>query len=416
MPSIGATERGADMEDLLFLAQRIPYPPNKGDKIRSWQILRHLATRYRVHLGCLYDDADDAQYIPYLSEICASLCCRPLHRARAKLRLPASFAKGEPITLGHFRDARLGQWVDELVQRRRPSRAYIFSSAMAPYLINHQLGVRVLDMVDVDSEKWRAFATTARLPWRQIYAREGRRLLQFERRAALEFDATLFATPAEARLFTSLAPEAASRVAAMRNGVDLHYFDPSQPSANPYPRPVPVAVFTGAMDYWPNIEAATWFVHAILPIIRAHRREFEFWIVGRNPTSAILRFARSAGVFVTGAVPDVRPYLAHSAVAVAPMTIARGVQNKVIEAMAMAKPVVATPGTGAAVDAAGGEEIFIASSPHDFAAAIEAVLSGRHTTLGARARARIEKDYRWRFDVLDDLLDPADGRVAAAGY
>jgi sugar transferase (PEP-CTERM/EpsH1 system associated) len=403
------------MEDLLFLAQRIPYPPNKGDKIRSWHVLIHLAERYRVHLGCLYDDVGDARHIPVLKDICESLCCVPLRRIAGQRRMLGSLLTGEALTVGRFHDRSLARWVAEVQQRQQPSRTYVFSSAMAPYIMRHRQGVRILDMVDVDSEKWRAFAAVARWPMRQIYARERRHLFALERRAASAFDATLFATPAEANLFASLAPETTTRVVAMKNGVDLDYFDPGSAIANPYPRHVPVAVFTGAMDYLPNTDAVTRFARTILPLIRNRWPALEFWIVGRNPTSAVRRLARIENVVVTGEIADVRPYLAHASVVVAPLAIARGIQNKVIEAMAMAKPVVATPETGAVIDAVAGEEILIASSPSDFANAIDAVLSGCFASVGPRARERIARDYRWRFDLLDELFEEAADPVAIAG-
>jgi sugar transferase (PEP-CTERM/EpsH1 system associated) len=400
------------MEDLLFLAQRIPYPPDKGDKIRSWQVLRHLAKRYRIHLGCLYDEPDDSRHIPRLAQMCASVCCRPVRPARAKLHMLGSLARGQALTLGHFHDPGLAQWVNNTVARHQPSRSYVFSSAMARYVINYRHGIRVLDMVDVDSEKWRAYATRRATPLRQIYAREGRRLFDFERHAAGEFDATLFATSAEADLFTSLAPEAEARVVMMKNGVDLDCFDPAASYANPYPRGTPVVVFTGSMDYRPNIDAVTWFTKSVLPLVHERRPDLQFWIVGRNPAPIVRRLGALPQVRVTGEVADVRPYLAHADVAVAPMTIARGIQNKIIEAMAMATPVVVTPEAAASLDAVSGEEILIAAAPWDFAAAIDAVMAGSHPALGAHARARIERDYRWRFDVLDALLAPADRHLA----
>jgi len=401
-------------EPLLFLSQRIPYPPEKGEKIRAWRFLQHLAERYEIHLGCLHDDPADARHIPFLKDMCAGLCCPPLTPWLAKVRSLTRLGRGEPLTLGYFDDADLRRWVTETLRRHRPRHVFVFCSAMVPYVRDYRAAIRILDMVDVDSDKWQQYARTQPWPLSAIYEREHRTLLAFERAIGTEFDATLLASDAEARFFRSLAPESAARIHAMRNGIDLAYYDPSQIYDNPFPRRAPVAVFTGAMDYWPNVQAVTWFATEIMPVLHQGLPDFEFFIVGLNPVPAVERLAERPGVTVTGRVPDVRPYLSHADVVVAPLRIARGVQNKVLEAMAMAKPVVATPEACQGVAAIPGKELLVAGTPAEFAAQVAAVLDGTTGPLGAAARTRIVRDYQWNFDLLDGIMAPGSKAVAAA--
>ena len=403
------------MDHLLFLTQRIPYPPDKGDKIRAWQMLRHLAGRYHVHLGCLYDDAHDAQYIGFLEGTCASVCCRPLHPRIAKLRSLAGLISGEPLTLAYFRDAGLQRWVDDTVAAYRPRRIFVFSSAMAPYVQHHPAEMRVLDMVDVDSDKWRQYAPTKKWPLSAIYAREHRTLAAFERRMAGAFTATLLVSRAEAALFASFAPVESARVTVLRNGIDTAHFDPDHAWPNPYRRHGPVLVFTGAMDYWPNIEGVTWLAHEILPLLRLRWPALEFWIVGVNPAAAVRRLANHDGIHVTGRVEDVRPYLRHAAAVVVPLRIARGIQNKVLEAMAMARSVVLTPESREGIEAKDGDEVLLAGTAGAFADRVAAVLSGAHPELGNRARGRVAKDYQWNFTILDEIMESGNPALVVAG-
>jgi sugar transferase (PEP-CTERM/EpsH1 system associated) len=403
------------MEDLLFLSHRIPYPPNKGDKIRSWHILKHLARGYRVHLGCLYDDPDDARHIPFLATVCATLYCRPVRPFSAKLRGLTGFLRNEPITLGYFHDRSLQDWVSETLRRQRPSRVFAFCSAMANYVRDDRSSLRVLDMIDLDSEKWRQYADAKWPPMKQLYAREHRLLLDFERSMATEFDATLFVSDAEAKRFAALAPAQSTNVHVLTNGVDLDYFEPLGSYASPFSGDGPFIVFTGAMDYWPNVQAVSWFARHVWPIVRRRWPHAEFWIVGRDPARTVRRLSGTGGIRVTGKVDDVRPYIAHASVVVAPLQTGCGVQNKVLEAMAMAKTVVATSLACEGLNVSAREDIVVAATPEDFAAAIASVVSREIAPLGNVARSTIERDYRWNFTLLDKLLDGTMRPVANAG-
>ena len=408
------------MEDLLFLAHRIPYPPDKGEKIRAWHFLRHLAGRYRVHLACFVDEPGDAQFVSTLEEICASVCWRPLRPIRAKLRAVLRAVGGAPLTRGYFTDLRLRQGVDEIVARRRPERFFVFSSAMTPYIERHRAARCVIDMVDVDSEKWRHYAEETSGLARIVYAREARTLLDLERRMARLGDSVLFVSRAEAELFRCLAPEVTPRVHHIDNGVDTDYFDPALGFSNPFGG-TPAIVFIGAMNYRPNVGAVEWFAREVMPMLRSFVERPSFWIVGSNPTDAVRRLAAD-DVRVTGRVEDVRPYLAHAAAVVAPLRIARGVQNKVLEAMAMAAPVVVTPQAREGLDACRDDEIVEAKDAAAFTEAIRRIFAGEGVAIGRRARRRAQLDFNWArsFEALDAQLDPESfhtpERAGAAGF
>jgi sugar transferase (PEP-CTERM/EpsH1 system associated) len=393
------------MADLLFLAHRMPYPPVKGDKIRSWHILRHLAERHRVHLGCFYDDRADERHIAELEKHCASVACLPIHPLLQRVKSLAALRSGEAMSVAYFRDPRLMQWIAETFARWRPTEACVFCSSMAPYLDGYRFAARVIDMVDVDSEKWHQYADTRPWPMKAIYRREAQKLRAVEIAAANNFDYTLFSSAPEASLFLKRTGRSTSRVLAMRNGVDYDFFDPAKAGPNPYPAGRKAIAFTGAMDYWPNVEAARWFVAEVMTALRHRFPAFDFWIVGAHPARSLRRLA-CGDVHVTGRVPDIRPYIAHADAVVAPLQIARGIQNKVLEAMAMAKPVIATPAALEGLELRVGEEVLAARNPQQFAGAIARLFSGDMTEIGARARARIVADYGWpaSLRVLDQLL------------
>ena len=328
-------------ENLLYLVHRIPFPPNKGDKIRSHHLLEHLSKRYRVHLGAFVDDEEDWKHVEKIRTYCRECCLLKLDPRIARLRSLTGLLTGEALSLPYYSSAKLQDWVDGVVREYGIRKAVAFSSAMGQYLERHRDMLRIMDFVDVDSDKWTQYADSGPFPLRLIYRREGRRLAQYERRLAREFDASFFVSPQEARLFRTIAPESSGKIHAYQNGVDSEYFSPERAYPDPYPAGEKAIVFTGAMDYWPNIDAVGWFAREVFPSISGSG--IRFYIVGSNPAEPVRRLADRPGIVVTGRVEDVRPYLAHAALAVAPLRIARGIQNKVLEALAMGKTVVASP-------------------------------------------------------------------------
>jgi len=366
------------MQDLLFLAHRMPYPPDKGDKIRAYHVLRHLAERFRIHLGCFADEPGDVQHAARLDEYCASVFVAPLNRRKALVRGVGALAVGGCLSEAYFQDSRMRRWVKDTMQRVRPRNVFVFCSAMAPYAMPYARESRiVLDMVDVDSEKWRAYAESSAWPMNRLYARESRALLRLERRSAMACERSLFVSQAEAETFLRAAPETSGRVSHFQNGVDLDYFNPARDFSNPFPSEILPIVFTGRMDYRPNIEAVRWFAEEVFPVVRRAHPKVEFWIVGASPSARVAKLAQKPAVRVTGRVPDVRPYLANAACIVAPLHVARGLQNKMLEAMAMARPVVATPAAFEGLSAVAGRDALIAETAPGFAQAVISVIAGR---------------------------------------
>jgi sugar transferase (PEP-CTERM/EpsH1 system associated) len=405
------------MEPLLFLVHRIPFPPNKGDKVRSFHLLEFLASRYRIHLGTFVDDMADLEHVPRLGQYCASLNVEVLRPSLARIRSLAGLWSGEPLTLGYYRDAAMGEWASRVVRQEKISKVVVFSAAMAQY-VPPSTGLRVVvDFVDVDSAKWTQYAQSRPWPLSTIFGREGRQLLAFERSVARKADASVFVTPAEAELFRTLAPECSLRVHHAQNGVDIDYFSPVHELENPFSPDEEAIVFTGAMDYWPNVDAVCWFVHECLPAILAARPRARFYIVGMEPSSPVLALVRPGQVVVTGRVPDVRPYLKHASVVVAPLRVARGIQNKVLEAMAMARPVAASAAAADALSAVPGVDCEVAATAQDLARKTVALMdSTRGRAVGIAARARVLSDYRWATNLapFEDFLNAADAMQVGA--
>lgn len=403
------------MNELLFLSHRIPYPPNKGDKIRSFHLLKHLTRDYRVHLGTFVDDPQDWRHVPAVKAMCGETCFVGLHPARAKLRSLSAFAHGEPMTLPYYRNADLKAWVEKILNSGSVRRILVFSSAMAQYVTSGDRDIRrVLDFVDMDSYKWRQYSHNHPWPVSWLYRREGDALLRFERAQAEKFDMSIFVTEAEAELFKRHAPESAGRVSCIENGVDSDYFSPDREYPNPYPPEEQILVFTGAMDYTANVDAVDWFAREVFPDIRARHVAARFYIVGARPVKAVHKLAELPGVCVTGAVADIRPYLAHARAAVAPLRIARGVQNKVLEAMAMARPVIATPAAMDGIQLCPGLESLVTKTPTAMVRQAVALLAGNDAAaLGQRGRECVLRRYNWSENLrrIESLLE---GNAASA--
>lgn len=408
------------MEPLLFLVHRIPFPPNKGDKIRSHHLLRHLAAHYRVHLATFTDSPDDAASVRSLDDFCGSHCVVSLNPSSATLRSVSGFLSGKPLTLPYYASARLRRWIERTVDEKGIRKAVVFSAAMAQYVERMPQLKVVLDLVDVDSAKWTQYSERHAWPLSFVYRREGEKLLVIERRAAARASATVFVTRSEAQLFTTLAPEFDGRLHVVENGVDSSYFSPNEARPSPYAANEAPIVFTGAMDYWPNIDAVSWFAREVLPKVLQHRPDTRFYIVGMNPTRTVSALAIESRVIVTGKVPDVRPFIQHAAAVVAPLRVARGIQNKILEAMAMAKPVVASSAAASGLAAVPGIDFETAADAEEFCRKVLRVMApevGR--PMGQRGRARIAADYSWErnLSAFEQLLQPkVVGNVERLGH
>jgi sugar transferase (PEP-CTERM/EpsH1 system associated) len=404
------------MAKILFLAHRIPYPPNKGDKLRAYQVLSHWAKRHDVFLGCFIDDPDDLEYRDLLRERCASTYFVRLHPKIALLRASAAFLTNDPLSLTYYRDRGLAAWVRGVMLTERPDCTFVFSSAMAQYALavskTHRL---IMDFVDVDSEKWAAYAATRTFPARQVYRREACELLRFDRRIAAEADANIFVSEPEAELFRRLVPEVRGKVFAIPNGIDANYFSPKNAGPRPNFTGAPNVVFTGQMDYWPNVDAVVWFSENVLPKLREKFPAAMFYVVGAHPSAAVQALRSRPGIVVTGGVPDVRPYIGHADLVVAPMRIGRGIQNKVLEGMAMGRPVIVTSQALEGIGANPGEHLLLARDSNEFVRSVERLMNltfaGR---VAAAARKWVLKMTSWadsleKYDLLlkgNDLFRP----------
>lgn len=404
----------------LFLCHRIPFPPNKGDKIRSHALLKHLAAQGPVNVGCFVDDPDDMRYLDDVRALAGGECrFIPFSPAVKWSRSARALVLGQSITSSYYASRALMRWVGEIAARKSIDNLVVFGSAMAPYLLSGPIDAnRVLfDMVDVDSDKWRQYANTSSGPLKWIYAREALSLEGLERMAAARFGMTLLASPFEAQSFQALAPESTTKIVALSNGVDLEYFSPGGFN-NPFPANDLAIVMTGRMEYRPNYKGAIWFAEKIAPLIFDRLSNAHVYLVGSNPPAALRRLA-GPKITVTGKVDDVRPYLQHAAAVVAPLQLARGVQNKVLEAMAMAKPVVATREATRALDAKNGIHLWIENDPARFAAAVVSAIEGpERTTVACNARAFVEDQHSWqRFSSeLDKHLGQLRTRTAASSF
>ncbi|WP_200960188.1 TIGR03087 family PEP-CTERM/XrtA system glycosyltransferase [Pelomonas sp. Root1217] len=381
---------------ILYLVHRLPYPPNKGDKVRSYHLLKHLAARHEVHLGTFIDDPDDEQHLPRVRALCKNVHVARLNPRSAKLLSLRGLLSGEALSLPYYRDAGLQAWVDETAARVGFDAVIVFSGVMAQYTRGLK-GVKTLvDFVDVDSAKWRDYAPEHAWPMSWLYRREFAKLLGFEQRVAEGAACSFFVTDNEVALFRALSPGRELRLAALGNGVDADFFTPDATRANPFASGELPLVFTGAMDYWPNVDAVTWFASDILPALRERFPALRFHIVGRSPAPAVQALASDA-INVTGTVPDVRPYLQYAAAVVAPLRLARGIQNKVLEAMAMARPVVAASTCVRAITGGVQPGLQPADIEADYVQRLTALLADAQAAnaVGGAARAFVLGAYSW---------------------
>ena len=402
--------------DILFLAHRIPYPPDRGDKIRSWNLLKYLSRFGIVHLACFADDETDLAHRPALREALEGR----LGQAHVELRshakaLPSAKAllRHSPLSLALFDSPNLRGFVEQMLASGSIGTVFGFSGQMAQFVPKGVKQRFIMDLGDVDSAKFAQYSRNGKGPMRWVYGREADLLFRFERATAERADVTTFVSEAEAALFR--AQTGLSTIKAVSNGIDLNFFDP-EAGFERLPAEItgegPILLFTGQMDYAPNVDAVCWFAKQVLPLIDRAR----FVIAGRNPAAEVSKLANGR-VIVTGAVEDIRSWIDCADLIVAPLRIARGIQNKVLEAMAMAKPVVATRAAFEGIEATAGQDLIVADSPKVMAREIAALLSSsaRAKAIGEAGRRRMMEAYSWeqRLAVLDEILFPRQQMEAA---
>lgn len=396
---------------ILFLAQRVPFPPNRGDKITTYHEIRHLSREHEVSVACLADGVEDLRRGEGLQPLVRALEAVPLDRVRARIRALAAIGVGTPLTVAYFREPVLHERVGALVRSHPFDLIIVYSSSMAQYVEEFSDVPRIMQFADLDSVKWRLYAEHHPPPRRWIYALEAGRLLRYERAIGTTFAHSLLCTPQEVDDFRRLIP--GGRVSLVGNGVDLEYFRPSDDNASSS------LAFVGVLDYFPNVDAVVWFCREIFPTVRARVPEATFTICGSRPTAAVRDLGRMPGVVVTGAVPDIRPYLRGAAVSVVPLRIARGIQNKLLEAMAMGLPVVTTSAAFKGVEAVRDRDLLVADEPAAFAESVVRLLRDERLRreMGRSARETTERNYSWEraYSQLDDVIASVTGRGARSG-
>ena len=386
---------------IFFVCRRVPFPPDRNNKIATFNEIRHLSARHEVHVFCLGDGSQDLDNIPGLRKYATSVTVAPINALTIKLRALKALLSGEPLSVAAFNEAKLHAAIRRKFDELRPDLIIVYSCNVAQFAEHFPQVPRIMQFGDLDSLKWRQYAERSRIPLKWIYAIEEKRLLAYERRIARAFSYALVHTDLERRDFERLIPGVP--VTLVGNGVDLDYFrsggDAKQPAS---------IVFTGVMDYRPNVDAVVWFCNEILPVIQAEIAEASFTICGSRPTSTVLNLARQRGVAVTGWVPDTRPYLDRAEVFVAPLRMARGVQNKLLEALAMGLPCVASTAAWSGTTIAQGEGILGTDNPRKFAEHVVRLL--RHgdwrADMARRARTAAEANYRWEAQMarLDQVI------------
>lgn len=388
------------MSRVLFFTHRTPFPPDKGDRIRTYHLLRQLATRGRVWLGCLADEPVPPETHAALGELCERVAAVPIGKRARWAKAFASLASGGSLSEGLFASAELTRTLRQWAAETRFDAVVSSSSALMPYLRDPVFRdtPKVVDLIDVDSQKWLDFARASKPPKRWLYKLEAARVRKLEKALAREVRAASVVSRAEADVYDAFTRPGAATVAT--NGVDLAYFAPQRVEEQP------ALAFVGALDYLPNEDAAVWFATAMWPAIRAKFPAAEFRVIGRNPTPAVKALAALPGVKLVGQVPDVRPFVASAAVVVVPLRLARGVQNKVLEAMAMGKAVVAAPPALAALETVSGTHLLSASTTAEWVESVCALLADpqRRQALGAAARQYVSERHHWE-RCLQPLLD-----------
>jgi sugar transferase (PEP-CTERM/EpsH1 system associated) len=396
--------------NILFLCHRIPYPPNKGDKIRSFHEIKHLAREHSLYLAFLVDDERDLEHVAGLKDYCIDYRYDVINPQWQKIRSLPYLMTRTPLSVPYFYSARLQEQVDRLLDEADFDAIFCFSSPMAEYVFRsrHYDGSRcagarlVMDFVDVDSDKWRMYAGFSGFPHGAVYRREWQRLEEYEKRVGEAFDWSVFVSDKEVELFRTFCPKA--RTMAIPNGVDTGYFGAIETTRTT----ARTILFMGAMDYYPNEDAVVHFADDIWPLVRKEFPDARFVIAGSKPGPRVTALARRGeNIDVTGFVPDMRPYLAEAGVFVAPFRIARGIQNKVLEAMAAGVPVVARPEAVQGVSGYNGS-IRVESEPVSFARAVVECLRDeqRRNVMISEARDFVATHHNWgrNLGLLDQLL------------
>jgi len=377
--------------NLLYLVHRIPYPPDKGDRIRAFHIIRHLSRFANIDLACLTDEPISEESKKALERYCRRVAIVKQTSLRKWSQVFTFLGRGRTATEGAFHSNSLHSLVSHWVAHQHYDACLASSSAMAPYLQSQGLRTvrAIVDLVDVDSQKWLDYAAVARAPKKWLYRLEGNRLRRLEQELPTWARAVTLISEPEASLYRSFAMP--GEIHVISNGVDQVYFKPREIEQEKG------CVFVGALDYLPNIDAASWFCQEVWPEVHRRHPEARMRIVGRQPVAEVCKLSEIPGVEVVGTVADVRPYLARAAIVVAPLRIARGLQNKVLEALAMGKATLASPQALEGLRDPQDLPAIIASSAREWINLTDDLIanSEHRRELGIKGRQYVERRYSW---------------------
>ena len=397
--------------NILYICHRFPYPPKRGGKIRPFNMIRHLtATGHTVTVCSLTRSEAEAEegrgIAPHCTAFEMGAVSEPLQFARMIVRLPVA----TPSSMGYFYSSQLAARVKQLLAEQRWDLIFVHCSSVAQY-VEHVQGIpKILDFGDMDSQKWLEYANYKPWPLSWGYTYEGLKMLRAEKRLARRFDLCTATTRAERETLDGYGTGAVTDW--FPNGVDAQFFSPGEEAYE-----ADTISFIGRMDYYPNQECMQRFCDQVWPRLLAKRPGMKLLIVGADPSPEMRRLGERPGVTVTGSVPDVRPYVRRSALMVAPLAIARGTQNKILEAMAMGVPVVTSTIAAGGVDAVPGEHLLVADTPEALAAAIERVCDDRaeRQRLAEAGRQRVLSHHAWSHSMkrLDGIIQRCVDSFAA---
>ncbi len=377
------------MKKVLFLAHRIPFPPNKGDKIRSFNELKFLSTRFKIDLITFADSKKDLQYVPKLKEYCDKVLVLSLNKIMAFFGVFIFFLSGKSLSEGFYYSPKFRHSVNQFILQNKYAFVFCFSSQVAQYVSDKKIQ-KIMDFCDVDSDKWIQYSLNKIFPLSILYRLEGSRLSRKEKEIAHDFSLSLLSTRRELQLFQKKITNANLKILA--NGVDSNYFKLNHSEKER------ALVFVGAMDYYANIDAVIWFIEKVFRRLNQRDNHIKFYIVGSNPSQKIRNFSGEfSNVIVTGYVEDVRPYLAKSKIAVIPLRIARGIQNKVLEAMSMELPVIISQKIYASLQNPVPQNVLIFKDEYHFVDLILSLINddARIKETGKRLREYVLQYYNW---------------------
>ena len=374
---------------ILYLAHRIPYPPNKGEKTRCFHQLQYLAAQHSIDLFCFADNAKEAEGKEGLAQVCRNVYVEVLP-ARTGFARAAAFAwKKLPLSILYYQSRTMQRAVLDALGRECYDLIFVYCSSMAQFVPQPAPAISLIDFVDADSAKWRQYAARTVFPKSWFYSREGSLLARYEKRVAANFDVSIVATRQEA---LELGGGECSAVEVVENGVALPPAEALQGVGEDIRKMQPYLLFVGTMNYRPNVDAVCYFSQEIFPLLRRTHPSLRFLIVGRDPTMQVQKLGQLPGIIVTGAVPDVQEYIDGAAVAVAPFRIAQGVQNKVLEALVSGLPVVLTSRPARAIGDIASDLLRVADTPEDFAGAVRFVLDNPEVRTHAQAAAPLLRE------------------------